>query len=117
MQQIQQGVKYMSTEVQYDEFYNEWLEDIIEGHPSTIELGRRFAHKLITQWLDISPDTDDLTYCDGSGDGGIDIAYLFRDDEDNNGSEGHTWHIVQSKYGSALQGTDTIIKEGRKIIE
>ena len=59
--------------------------------------------------------------CDGSGDGGIDIAYLQRADsdsgaQDNDAIEGDTWYIVQSKYGSAFSGSETIITEGRKVI-
>jgi len=107
----------MADEIKYDAFRDEWMVDITSGKPSTLELGGRFATKLITQWLDISPDTDNIIYCDGKGDGGIDLAYFQHDDIDNNGNEGHTWYLVQSKYGSALQGADTIVREGRKIFE
>lgn len=59
--------------------------------------------------------------CDGSGDGGIDIAYLSRADIDNGeqdgqSEEGDTWYLIQSKYGTAFQGSETIISEGRKVI-
>ena len=59
--------------------------------------------------------------CDGSGDGGIDIAYLKRADtdtgsRDDNSEEGDIWYLVQSKYGAGFAGTDTILKEGNKVI-
>lgn len=62
------------------DFREQWLSEVISGNPSTTELGHRFAGKLTTQWLDIDPSSDDLVYCDGSGDGGIDIAFLDRGD-------------------------------------
>lgn len=76
----------MQSEITFDNFQAGWLADVIEGHPSTTELGHRFAFKLITQWLDIGQDAADqdavdLMYCDGAGDGGVDIAYLQRGEE------------------------------------
>ena len=59
----------------FDQFSNQWLAEITEGNPSTVELGHRFARKLIVQWLDLDESTGELIYCDGSGDGGIDVAY------------------------------------------
>ena len=82
-----------------------------------------FAHKLITQWLDIESGADGLVYCDGSGDGGIDVAYLDRGDVgeiDGNvdtSSTGDTWYIVQSKYGKAFQGTGTLLAESQKVVD
>jgi hypothetical protein len=61
-----------------------------------------------------------LVYCDGSGNGGIDIAYLDRGDESEESSDsvaGHTWYLVQSKFGSAFQGNVTLLTEGQKLIE
>src|SRR5437764_1066316 len=86
-------------------YHEEWLRDVQAGNPSTSELGHRFARKLITQWLDIEESADDIVYCDGAGDGGIDLAYLQRADnvegEGQEGfSEGDVWYLVQSKYGS-----------------
>ncbi|MEN4013974.1 MAG: AIPR family protein [Bellilinea sp.] len=107
----------MDNSLTFSDFREEWLADIIAGNPSTVELGNRFSRKLITQWLDIGEDSDDIIYCDGSGDGGIDIAFLQRDEVDGNGAVGHTWYLVQSKYGSAFQGTDTLFIEGRKVID
>ena len=83
------------------------------GSPSTTELGNRFARKLLTQWLDIGEVSDDIVYCDGSGDGGIDIAYLSRSEGGDGGDsgvvEGDVWYLVQSKYGSAFQGVNTLL--------
>jgi hypothetical protein len=61
-------------DVSFEEFKASWLEPVVAGNPTTVQLGRRFAHKIVSQWLDIDEDSLDVTYCDGSGDGGIDIA-------------------------------------------
>lgn len=110
-----------ANNLSFEEFCEEWLIDIREGNPSTTELGHRFAHKLLSQWLDIGDASDDLVYCDGAGDGGIDIAYLYRGDgsggNESEPIEGHTWYLVQSKCGSAFRGTTTLLEEGSKVIE
>ena len=109
--------------VTFEAFREQWLSDIQSGNPSTVELGRRFAHKLLIQWLDIESASDDLAYCDGSGDGGIDIAYLDRgergdtEEGEEESAVGHTWYIVQSKYGKAFRGTTTLLEESQKVIE
>lgn len=109
--------------ISFEDFREEWLEDIQSGSPSSVELGHRFAHKLLIQWLDIEGASDDLIYCDGSGDGGIDIAYLDRGERGETGegeedfSIGHTWYIVQSKYGKAFRGITTLLEESQKVIE
>jgi len=36
--------------VTFDQYRDEWLADVREGQPSTVELGRRFARKLFTAW-------------------------------------------------------------------
>lgn len=107
----------------FDEYRNNWLEDVRAGTPSTLELGQRFGRKLLTQWLDIDTTLDDLdlVYCDGTGDGGIDIAYLYRgrsrSSDSDSPSEGDVWYLVQSKYGSAFRGVNTILEESRKVID
>jgi len=109
--------------VTFETFREQWLSDIQSGNPSTVELGRRFAHKLLRDWLDVESASDDLVYCDGSGDGGIDIAYLDRGERGDTGegeeesAAGHTWYIVQSKYGKAFRGTTTLLEESQKVIE
>ena len=65
-------------EVTFDEFCEEWLREFAEGNLSPFEKGQKFALKLVTQWLGVNDDDEDLVLCDGSGDGGIDIAYLHR---------------------------------------
>lgn len=111
----------MSEGLTFDAFEKEWLEDIIAGSPNTMELGRRFSRKLISQWLDFTEDVespDDIIYCDGTGDGGIDIACLQRgDDTEDNSNGGDTWFLVQSKYGSAFSGVKTVLEEGQKLID
>ena len=110
-----------SDKVTYEQFREEWLSEIEDGNPAPLEKGRRFAAKLITQWLGVTTDDDDFVICDGSSDGGIDAAYLQRADvdpanQDDNTIEGDTWYIVQSKYGTAFEGSETILVEGNKII-
>jgi hypothetical protein len=102
------------------DFTQEWLSDVRAGEPSTVELGRRFAQKLVTQWLDVSENSDDLVYCDGAGDGGIDVAFLNRGETvegEEPAVQGDTWYLVQSKYGKAFQGTGTLLAEGQKVID
>jgi len=104
----------------FEDFRRSWLEEVQAGSPSTVELGRRFALKLVTQWLDASDTTTDFIYCDGSRDGGIDVAFLDTGPDevsDSTGTSGHTWYLVQSKYGSAFAGISTLLAEGQKVIE
>lgn len=119
---------HMSDLPSFDDFKRSWLEDILQDKPSSLEKGRRFARKLLTQWKDIDPeeDADDVIFCDGSCDGGIDIAYLDQgslssdtasDETSGQREDGDTWYLVQSKYGSAFRGASTIFDEGRKVIE
>jgi hypothetical protein len=99
----------------YPAFREEWIAEIGQGEPSNVEKGRRFAAKLFVEWLDLAED-DETIFCDGSGDGGIDLAVLERGESDETGSVGDTWYLVQSKYGSAWAGPDTALQEGLKII-
>jgi len=104
--------------VTYEEFKQEWLEEITEGNPSNVELGNRFARKLLLQWLDTEDDTENLIFCDGSGDGGIDAAFLLNGQtSENDEIEGDTWYLIQSKYGKAFTGADTILQESQKVID
>jgi hypothetical protein len=107
----------VSVELKFEDFLEEWLEDVRKNTPSTIELGNRFAHKIITQWLDEADPGEDLIFCDGAGDGGIDAAYLDRAEDDAGSTSGSTWYLVQSKYGSAFKGVDTLLAEGQKVID
>ena len=107
--------------VSYEQFREEWLTEIEEPGLSPLDKGRLFGAKLVTQWLGVTTDDEDFVICDGSGDGGIDIAYLQRADtdtgnRDDNSVEGDTWYLVQSKYGTAFAGSDTILAEGNKVI-
>ena len=111
-----------TDKVTYEQFRDQWLSEIEADSPSSLEKGRRFAAKLVTQWIGITTDDDDFVICDGSGDGGIDVAYLQRadgdsDSQDDNAIEGDAWYIVQSKYGAAFAGSETIMAEGGKVIE
>jgi hypothetical protein len=61
-------------DVSFEDFRASWLDPITTGNPTTVQLGQRFADKIVSQWLDIDDESLDVTYCDGSGDGGIDIG-------------------------------------------
>ncbi len=105
----------------YEQFREEWLAELEDADLAPLEKGRLFGAKIITQWLGVTTDDDDFVVCDGSGDGGIDIAYLQRADSDldgqgNDAIEGDTWYLVQSKYGTAFSGSKTILEEGTKVI-
>lgn len=107
-----------ASSVDFETFRDEWLSEITIGAPSSTELGRRFALKIVTQWLDGYEPGTDLVYCDGSGDGGIDLAFLDRVDEGTSDSAtGDTWYLIQSKFGSAFRGASTLLSEGQKVIE
>lgn len=105
----------------YKQFREKWLEEHIDAELPPLGKGIQFAVKLVSQWLDVTTDDDDFVICDGSGDGGIDIAYLQRADSSSEEkgtetTEGDTWYIVQSKYGTSFTGRDTILQEGHKIL-
>jgi len=108
----------MTTMPAFDTFLDSWRESIVAGNPPTTELGRRFAQKIVTQWLDAPDSGVEIVYCDGAGDGGVDLALLDvgAEDEDT-GQPGHTWYLIQSKYGSAFAGTRTLLVEAQKVIE
>lgn len=97
----------------YEQFKEQWLSDVLAGSPSPLEKGRRFGAKIVRDWLDVNPEDPDLIILDGSGDGGLDIAYL----ECAEPGEGDTWYIIQSKYGTAFRGYDTIRTEGNKVLD
>lgn len=106
--------------IDFEDFRQSWLEEVTIGNPSTVELGRRFALKVVTQWLDTSAINAEFIHCDGSSDGGIDVALLDTGPEelaDDGGVSGHTWYLVQSKYGAAFAGPSTLLIEGQKVID
>lgn len=103
--------------VDFDVYLRTWLDEVREGSPSTVDLGRRFAQKLVTQWIDSSDSGVEIVYCDGSGDGGIDLAVLDTGSDEGDAPSGHVWYLVQSKYGSAFAGRTTMLVEGQKVIE
>jgi hypothetical protein len=108
-----------APDVTFEQFRDQWLVEVVAGSPSTVELGNRFSRKLLVQWLDLDEATGDLIYCDGAGDGGIDAAYLDlgTEEQTEEAAQGHTWYLIQSKYGSAFQGTTTLLKESQKVID
>lgn len=108
--------------VSFDQFKEQWLTEIEDSSLSPLDKGRLFASNLITQWLGVTTEDDNFIVLDGSGDGGIDIAYLKQSDidtakpDDDASEEGDTWYLVQSKYGTAYAGESTIFEEGNKVI-
>jgi len=111
----------MPLDLSFDEFREEWLREVRDGTPSTTEIGHRFAHKLLSDWLELDEASADILYSDGAGDGGIDVAYLEQgehtDPANDTSIDGDAWYLVQSKYGTAFQGATTIVEEGRKVID
>ncbi len=103
----------------FEEFKQEWLDEILQDKPNSIQKGNRFARKMLLQWLDLDSYSNEIIFCDGSGDGGIDAVYLHRGEfeSDENLIEGDTWYIVQSKFGKAFSSIDTLLTETQKIIE
>ena len=100
--------------ISLEEFESQWLEDVVAGTPSTTELGHRFTEKILRDWHEIDSATTEIVLCDGAGDGGIDAAIFVRGDP-NEGIEGDTWMLIQSKYGSAFAGSETISAEAQKL--
>lgn len=108
----------MNEIASYETFRNAWQDDVLAGNPTTTEKARRFSAKIVADWLDADGDTLDITYCDGAGDGGIDVAILERGSLDEDGvPSGDTWYLVQSKYGKAFAGDSTLVEEGLKVID
>ncbi|HYG15986.1 MAG TPA: AIPR family protein [Bacteroidia bacterium] len=112
----------MAAQVEKDTVYNsfkqDWLDEITAGNPSSVQKGRSFARKILSQWLDFDQDNDEVIFCDGAGDGGIDAVYFQRSDsEEDNGPDGDTWYLIQSKYGKAFTGNDTLLIESQKVID
>ncbi len=114
-----------SDPTSYGAFRDEWLQDIADA-TSTVEKGRLFAIRLARDWLDVDPNEDDFYYVDGSGDGGIDVAYLQRSSEDDHDAVegqglsergGDTWYLFQSKYGVAIHAHNVIANESTKVFE
>ncbi|WP_051335663.1 AIPR family protein [Methylocapsa acidiphila] len=98
----------------FEEFEEQWLEEIRADNPSTTQLGNRFAQKILRDWHEIDEATAEIILCDGAGDGGIDAAVFVKADPAE-GIEGSTWILVQSKYGTALSGPNTITLEAQKL--
>jgi hypothetical protein len=100
--------------ITFEEFEKQWLEDVQSGSPSTTQLGNRFAQKIMRDWHEIDEAAAEIILCDGAGDGGIDAAVFVKADP-LEGIDGATWIIVQSKYGTALSGPNTITLEAQKL--
>jgi hypothetical protein len=100
--------------ISLEQFEAQWLEDVTAGQPSTVELGHRFAEKLLRDWHEIDSASSEIVLCDGAGDGGIDAAVFVKRDPEE-GLDGDTWLLIQSKYGSAYGGADTIAIEAQKV--
>ena len=100
--------------ITFEEFEDQWLQEIRADNASTTQLGNRFAQKILRDWHEIDEATAEIILCDGAGDGGIDAAVFVKADPAE-GIEGSTWILVQSKYGTALSGPNTITIEAQKL--
>jgi len=106
----------MSEKAKFEAFCESWLEEF-KDEKNLLEKGRGFALKLFSQWLDIDKDSEDIIVCDGTGDGGIDLAYFQKsEDIDDDAFTGDTWYVVQSKYGKSVS-TSTVLKEVNKLFD
>ncbi len=97
-----------------EEFEKEWLGEITAGSPTNTEKGNRFAQKILRDWHEIDSETAEVILCDGAGDGGLDAAVFIKEDAAE-GIEGDSWILIQSKYGTAFTGPDTIGIEAQKL--
>jgi len=99
-----------------------WLSDI-DSNASPTEKGKSFLEKFIADWLDPTEAMlADSVYCDGPGDGGIDFAILINGEDREDVSDideplGNTWYLIQSKYGAAFNGVNTLWEEAQKIFK
>lgn len=100
--------------ITFEEFETQWLEEVQAGSPSTTQLGNRFAQKILRDWHEIDEAAAEVILCDGAGDGGIDAAVFVKADPAE-GIDGATWILIQSKYGTALNGPNTITLEAQKL--
>ncbi|WP_295429509.1 AIPR family protein [uncultured Thiodictyon sp.] len=100
--------------ISLEQFELQWLEEVVASDPSTTHLGHRFAEKILRDWHEIDASTAEVILCDGAGDGGIDAAVFVAEDQ-TEGIEGDTWILIQSKYGTAFTGSDTISSEAQKL--
>jgi hypothetical protein len=51
--------------ISFNEFEQQWLEEIVEGQPSTVHLGHRFAQKLLRDWHEIDASSDTVSVYNG----------------------------------------------------
>lgn len=102
-----------NSKLTLEEFKRAWLSEIKLDEPTTVETGRRFLKKIVSQYLDIEDDDYNLKICDGPNDGGIDAAYLKVAEKSEDGDK---WYIFQSKFGSSLKSSDIIV-EANKLID
>lgn len=100
--------------IPFEAFQEEWLAEVKEGNPTTVQLGQRFAVKILRDWDEIDSNSAEIILCDGAGDGGIDAAVFQKSDTDE-GLEGDKWLLIQSKYGSSFGGVTTISTEAQKL--
>ena len=107
----------ITTNEHYANFKAEWLKDVLKNDPTSTKKGHRFARKILKDWVDFNDEADEIIFCDGSGDGGLDAVYYRPGDKfEENANDGDTWYLIQSKFGSAYQGEKTLIEETQKII-
>ena len=103
----------------YEAFREQWLADHVDPNGTSVQKGTAFATALLSQWQDIEDGTGEIVHCDGAGDGGVDAAVFCPADpgeEEDQPTDGDAWYIVQSKYGAAFAGEQTLTSEGMKVV-
>jgi hypothetical protein len=107
----------MDVKSSYEIFKKTWLDEIYNEKDSDVISGRKFAEKLISEWLgnDYNRDSDKI-YGFNNRDGGIDFVYFSPDDGEENGQVGNIWYILLTEYSKAFSSNSSLINETRKII-
>jgi hypothetical protein len=107
----------MPTEISFEAFREQWLAELRASDPSPMELGRRFAQKLFTQWRNISDPGDDLIFLDAREDIGFDLAYLERGDSAVGTLTGDTWYFVEAKLGDHVESGDLLLRNWMRFVD
>jgi hypothetical protein len=59
----------LNNVVSFEEFEQQWLEEIRDGNPSTTALGNRFAQKILRDLYDVDDSGAEVILCDATEQG------------------------------------------------
>lgn len=105
------------TTISYENYKKKWIEEHVmystnSIEPSDVEKGNRFGIGLTYSYFNFNDETKGFK-SDGTGDGGIDFAFI----DENNIDGGRTFNIIQSKYGTSYKGINSIVEELNKFFD